>query len=240
MQQHIKPEPHIDSNNSGQRKIDSGLSCLVMIAKYHGVTADQAQIKHAFAIGNDGAKTLDILRAAKELGFKAREAKVEFERLQRLPMPAIVEMNRPLPQGENGQIANGERQYVILAKAEADKLLILHPAENNPRIVKKDEFLAQWAGKIILITHRGLKAFSDEVFGLKWFIPSIWKYRKPLSEVLIASMVLQVFALVTPIFTQVIIDKVLVHRGLTTLNVLAIGLIAIAMFGAFFIFKIQE
>ena len=140
MQQHIKPEPHIDSNNSGQRKIDSGLSCLVMIAKYHGVTADQAQIKHAFAIGNDGAKTLDILRAAKELGFKAREAKVEFERLQRLPMPAIVEMNRPLPQGENGQIANGERQYVILAKAEADKLLILHPAENNPRIVKKMSF----------------------------------------------------------------------------------------------------
>jgi len=70
----------------------------------------------------------------------------------------------------------------------------------------------------------------EEKFGLKWFLPSIWKYRKPLAEVLIASFVLQIFALVTPIFTQVIIDKVLVHRGLTTLDVLAIGLLTIALF----------
>ncbi|MBI3379046.1 MAG: type I secretion system permease/ATPase [Nitrospirae bacterium] len=245
-----------------QPKLDTGLACLVMIAKFHGVAADAEQIKHVFAIGNDGMNETDILRAAKELGFKAKAADVEFERLQKLPLPMIVEMHSAV---SNQPSATSEKQYVILAKIENEQLLILHPAENKPRILKKDEFVALWAGegqmangkretekgerekplafspsplanakgKIILLSHRGFAFLkSEEFFGLKWFIPSIWKYRKPLSEVLIASLVLQIFGLVTPIFTQVIIDKVLVHRGLTTLDVLAIGLIAIALFEA--------
>ncbi len=231
-------------------KTDTGLLCLAMIAKFYGVAADPEQIKHAFAIGNDGMNDTDILRAAKELGFKAKAVDVGFERLQKLPMPMIVKL--------------GEFQYSILAKMENEQLLILHPSEKKPRILKKDEFISLWAagrsgqyagesnqpsavskgkdkenigskeeikGKIILLSQRGLGFLkSQEFFGLKWFIPSIWKYRKPLSEVLIASLVLQIFGLVTPIFTQVIIDKVLVHRGLTTLDVLAIGLIVIALF----------
>jgi subfamily B ATP-binding cassette protein HlyB/CyaB len=247
----IKPEAR---NN--QPELDTGLLCLVMIAKFHGVAADADQIKHVFAIGNDGINETDILRAAKELGFKAKAADVEFERLQKLPMPMIVEI--AVSKGEeksaisNQSSAANEKEYVILAKIENEQLLMLHPAENKPRILKKDEFIEQWIGnpphpnplpqgergekqkgKIILIAHRGFAFLkSEEIFGLKWFIPSIWKYRKPLSEVLIASLVLQIFGLVTPIFTQVIIDKVLVHRGLTTLDVLAIGLIAIALFEA--------
>ena len=95
--------------------------------------------------------------------------------------------------------------------------------------MKKEEFLSRWAGKLILFAYRGAGS-GEEAFGLKWFIPSILKYRKPLTEVLVASLLLQIFALVTPIFTQVIIDKVLVHRGVSTLDVLAIGLLAIALF----------
>lgn len=224
------------------KKTDTGLQCLVMLAQFHGVAADAEQIKHAFAVGEGGMNTLDILRAAKELGFKAKEAAVEYERLQRLPLPAMVEIKSTV---SNQPSAISEKQYAILAKADSEQILLLHPAENKPRMVKREEFVKQWAvsgqpsaiserqkGKIILIAHRGLKAFSEEAFGLKWFLPAIWKYRKPLSEVLIASLVLQIFALVTPIFTQVVIDKVLVHHGLTTLDVLAIGLLTIALFEA--------
>lgn len=211
-----------------------------MIAQYHGVAADAAQIKHAFAIGNNGMSSMDIVKAARELGFKAKAVDIQYERLQKMSLPAIVEMKaavtphtNPLPQQEREPETKGGGEFLILAKVETDRMLILHPAENKPRILCRDEFLSQWVGKIILLSHRGTGFFgSDEAFGLKWFIPSIWKYRKPLSEVLIASLVLQVFALVTPIFTQVIIDKVLVHRGITTLDVLAIGLIAIALFEA--------
>lgn len=209
-------ETRKDTANN-QPKIDTGLSCLVMLARFHGVAADAAQLKHAFAIGDDGMQTLDIVRAAKELGFRSKKVNVPFEKIQKLQLPAIAET------------INSE--YIVLAKAEGEQVLLLHPSETKPRIMKKDEFLSQWTGNLILLTQRGILS-KEETFGLKWFLPSIWKYRKPLSEVLIASLVLQIFALVTPIFTQVIIDKVLVHRGLTTLDVLAIGLLAIALFEA--------
>ncbi|MEW6740893.1 MAG: type I secretion system permease/ATPase [Nitrospirota bacterium] len=244
--------------DSQKPKLDTGLSCLVMIAQYHGIAADAEQIRHAYAIGNDGAGTIDILRAAKDMGLKAKAVNVEYERLQRLQLPAIVEIaigNQPsaFSKGKDEEetasdqpSANSEGEYVILAKAEAEKVLILNPSEGKPRVINKDEFISLWGGnrqgtngkgqkvegKIILFALRGLKSFSGEGFGIKWFIPAIWKYRGPLSEVLIASLVLQIFGLVTPIFTQVIIDKVLVHRGITTLDVLAIGLAAIALFEA--------
>ena len=214
MAEATSPELHAEAQ---RKKVDTGLNCLVMIAKFHGIAADPEQIRHAFAIGSDGMNDIDILRAAKELGFKAKAANVKYEKLQKLRLPAIVEIKN--------------ERYVILAKAENEQLLILNPVESKPKILKKDEFLSHWEGKIILFTHRGLKN-SEEGFGIKWFIPAIWKYRKTLSEVLIASFILQIFGLVTPIFTQVIIDKVLVHRGVTTLDVLAIGLITIAVFEA--------
>jgi len=96
----IKPEAR---NN--QPKLDTGLACLVMIAKFHGVAADAEQIKHVFAIGNDGMNETDILRAAKELGFKAKAVDVEYERLQKLPMPMIVEITTG-----NRQEAIGNRE----------------------------------------------------------------------------------------------------------------------------------
>lgn len=211
----VNPPPGSPANN--QTKVDTGLASLILIAKYHGIAVDPEQIKHVFAIGSDGMNTTDIIRAAKELGLKAKEANVQFERIQKLRLPAITKIK--------------DHGYVILAKVENEQVLILNPAESKPRIVKKDEFLLHWEGKTILFAFRGTKE-KEEGFGIKWFIPAVWKYRKSLAEVLIASFVLQIFALVTPIFTQVVIDKVLVHKGLTTLDVLAVGLITIAVFEA--------
>ena len=71
---------------------------------------------------------------------------------------------------------------------------------------------------------------QDLTFDFTWFIPAIVKYRRLLEEVLLASFFLQLFALLTPLFTQVVIDKVLVHKGFTTLHVLAIGMAALAVF----------
>ena len=67
-------------------------------------------------------------------------------------------------------------------------------------------------------------------FDFTWFLSAIHKYRKLLGEVVVASFFLQLFALVSPIFFQVVIDKVLVHRSLTTLEVLVFGLVAISVF----------
>ena len=203
-------------NQKETKKVDTGLVCLVMVAGYHGLAVDPEQLRHTLALGPEGMGTMDLLRAAKELGLKAKEAQVSFDRLSRLAMPAIAAFD-------------GGR-FIVLARTDSDKVLIFDPIEGKPKLLPKDDFTAQWEKKIILLTYRKSTAPSEKPFGISWFVPSIWKYRKSLSEVLTASLILQIFGLVTPVFTQVIIDKVLVHRGITTLNVLAIGLITVIMF----------
>lgn len=198
------------------RKKDTGLLCLVMVAGYHGLAVDPEQLRHTLALGPDGMGSMEILRGARELGLKAKEAQVSFDRLIHLHMPAIASF-------DGGK-------FIVLAKTDSDKVLIFDPIEGKPKLLPKDDFITQWKEKIILLTYRKSIAPSERPFGISWFIPSIWKYRKPLSEVLTASLILQIFGLVTPVFTQVIIDKVLVHRGITTLNVLAIGLITVILF----------
>jgi subfamily B ATP-binding cassette protein HlyB/CyaB len=82
----------------------------------------------------------------------------------------------------------------------------------------------------VLIARRASLGELAREFNISWFMQAIGKYRHILSEVLVASFFLQLFALVSPLFFQVVIDKVLVHRGLTTLDVLVIGLVTVSVF----------
>ncbi|MGE5417328.1 MAG: type I secretion system permease/ATPase [Acidobacteriota bacterium] len=206
---------HTDERPQEQSNLDSGIICLVMIANMNGIAADPEQIRHSYAIGSEGMQTLDMLRAAKGLGFKARSAKISYDRLYKLRLPVVAETN--------------DGKFVILAKIEDDKILVFDPHESRPKVTDKQQLLGNWNGQIVLFVHKGNR-FRSGLFNIKWFIPVILKYRKPLIEVLLASLIIQLFGLITPIFTQVVIDKVLVHKGLTTLDVLALGLIIIAIF----------
>jgi len=100
----------------------------------------------------------------------------------------------------------------------------------RPFIEPLTAFVEQWTGALILITSRASLAGDLAKFDFSWFIPSLVKYRRLFGEVLVVSIFLQLFALVTPLFFQVVMDKVLVHHGLTTLDVLVVGLIVIVLF----------
>jgi len=197
--------------------VDSGLECLILLAKYHSFHADSAQLKHAFAISDKGASVTEILRMAKSLGLKAKSSKVTYETLTKLNFPLILK--------------TVEGNYIIGAQKDLAKgsFLILNPIKQAPEVLSKDDLLKTWSGEVILLSPKGFQ-FVDQVFDLKWFIPAIWKYRKSLGEVLLASLSMQIIGLGTPIVMQVIIDKVLVHKGLTTLDGLAIGLIILIIF----------
>src|SRR5207237_10076786 len=108
--------------------------------------------------------------------------------------------------------------------------LVQSPLSPRPAIMTRAELEAVWDGRIVLMTRRAGLVDLARRFDITWFLGAIHKYRRLLGEVLVASFFLQLFALVSPLFFQVVIDKVLVHRSLSTLDVLAVGLVAIAVF----------
>src|SRR6476660_5076613 len=199
---------------NGARPTDPGLEALVTLLHLQGVAADAGQIAHR--LGTDKIGAPEMLRCAREMGLKARTYRTDWSRLASTPLPAIA----PLRDGG----------FLLVAKADADKVLVQSPLAPRPVSMTRDELLAVWDGGLILMTRRPGVSDITRRFDISWFLGAIHKYRHLLSEVLLASFFLQLFALVSPLFFQVVIDKVLVHRGLSTLDVLVIGLIAISLF----------
>ena len=155
-------------------------------------------------------------------GLKAKLSTTTVHRLQLTPLPALAAIRR----------ADASIGWVILARCDDQRVLLQDPAADvaRPTIEPIEAFAAQWTGELILIASRASLAGELARFDFSWFIPALVKYRKLLGEVLLISFMLQLFALVSPLFFQVVMDKVLVHKGLTTLDVLVIGLVVVVIF----------
>jgi subfamily B ATP-binding cassette protein HlyB/CyaB len=193
---------------------DPGLAALVMLLRCHGVGVDSTQIRHRCGTATFGIA--EMLRCAKDLGLKARSPTTKWERLASTPLPAIA--------------ALGDGDFLILGKVGEDKALIQKPSSPRPEAMTRAQFEAVWDGRLVLMARRAHLSDLTRRFDITWFLGAVHKYRYLLAEVLVASFFLQLFALVTPLFFRVVIDKVLVHRSLSTLDVLMIGLVAIALF----------
>ena len=203
--------------------LDTGLACLVMLARFHQIAADPGQLAHQFKVSGEAFTQTDLLLAAKHLGLQAKVVKTTIDRLDRTPLPAMA--------------IDGAGGYFILARFDNDTALIHDPRAERPQVISRDELLAHWGsedrkpgGQLMLFTSRASMIGEMAKFDFSWFIPAVVKYRKLLTEVLLVSFVLNLFALVTPLFFQVVMDKVLVHRGLTTLDVIAVGLLVVSIF----------
>jgi ATP-binding cassette, subfamily B, bacterial HlyB/CyaB len=119
--------------------------------------------------------------------------------------------------------------FMLIARVTEDKVLV-HSPLGRPAFMSRAELMELWDGGLILMTRRAGLSDVTRRFDITWFLGAIHKYRYLLSEVLLASFFLQLFALVSPLFFQVVIDKVLVHRAVSTLDVLVVGLLAISTF----------
>src|SRR6478752_2410067 len=193
---------------------DSGLECLTLLLRFHQTAVDPSQIKHQFPGTPIGV--MEMLRCAKQLKLKARAVTATWDKLAKLPLPAIVELK--------------DGRFLIVGKVTDEGALVQIPSVGRPQILKRAEFEYDWTGRIVLMARRASLADLGRRFDVSWFLQAMHKYRRLLGEVLIASFFLQLFGLVTPLFFQVVTDKVLTHRGFTTLDVLIIGLITVSVF----------
>ena len=156
-----------------------------------------------------------MMRAAASLGLKSRFVRPQASRLASLSLPAI------------GRDRDGGAfvlaRTVLGAGGAVEKVLIQRPGR-RPEILDAPGFLQLWDGTLVLLSRRHRLGDATRPFGLPWFIDAVMRYRRILGEVLLVSLALQLVGLATPLFFQVVVDKVLVHQGMSTLNVIAIGL----------------
>ncbi|MBN9087630.1 MAG: type I secretion system permease/ATPase [Reyranella sp.] len=204
----------MDAPSSSAPEIDPGLACLTLLLRFLGIGADGNQILHQ--LGTQTIGKTEMLRTARRLGLKARIRATAFARLATTPLPAIAALK--------------DGGFVVVAKADDKKVLLQAPNEPRPSLLTQEQFEATWNGELVLMTRRGSLLHLARRFDVTWFMGAIWKYRRMFTEVLIASFFLQIFALVSPLIFQVVIDRVLVHQSMSTLDVLAIGLAGIALF----------
>lgn len=195
---------------------DTGLACLIMLARFHNIALSAEQLAHEFSATGQGLSLQELLLAARKSGLKVRAVQTRLARLQYSPLPAIAMDN--------------DGSFFILARVDKEQALIQDPRSARPEILAFQTLEQRWTGQLILARSSNTMPGGSSRFDFTWFVPAIVKYRKLLGEVLLGSFALQLFALVTPLFFQVVMDKVLVHHGLTTLDVIAAGLLGIMLF----------
>lgn len=196
---------------------DPGLQCVALMAALFGKPVEAVRLSHDLGL-TAVSQPHDLLKALKRLELKAQRVDAEIDRLDRTPLPAIA--------------LDRDGNHFVLAKISDDgsEVLIQDPAVGRPEKISIETLSSRWIGELILITSRAKLAGDERTFDVSWFIPAVVRYRKLFGEVLVASFFLQLFALVTPLFFQVIIDKVLTHGSLTTLDVLIFALIVVSLF----------
>ncbi len=193
-----------------------------MVARLHHVSGDPAQLRHQLARpASEPISIDDLLTAAALLGLKAKPVASTPDRLPVAPLPALALMRS----GQVVVLAQCDGQRVLMQAFGADA-----PQQGRPFIRPLADFTAAWVGQLILVTSRASLAGELARFDFSWFVPSLVKYRRLIGETLVVSIFLQLFALISPLFFQVVMDKVLVHRGTSTLDVIVVGLVAVMIF----------
>lgn len=203
--------------------MQTGLISFEIISKINGIDVDLRSITREYGIGEDEISREELLRIAKNSGFKAKLKVIPIEKCKKYPFPAIFLMK--------------DNSFAVILKVNYDQkgllqnILVFIPEDKNPKEISAEEFYEISTGEIIFLTHKLID--SKIRFGFKWFYMEILKYKQIIAEVMLGSFVIQLFGLITPLFTQVILDKVIVHRSMSTLDVLGIAFVVVAIFEFF-------
>ncbi|WP_426442369.1 type I secretion system permease/ATPase [Bradyrhizobium genosp. P] len=196
--------------------LDSGLTALTGLLRLHGIGVDLQQLQHHFA--GEAIGVQEMLRYAKQTELKARVCKARYDRLSKMPLPGIACLR--------------DGGFLLVGKAGEGMVLVQSSQSVRPQLMTQAEFEEAWDGRVVLIARRAGLVDLARRFDITWFLGAIVKYRNLLAEVLAASFFLQLFALASPLIFQVVIDKVLVHRSNSTLDVLIFAFVAISIFEA--------
>jgi len=185
-----------------------------------------------------------LQHALHELGLKGRWRKVKDTDMEHLNFPCFAALNPPdgpepakAPSEPDAQVEQQLETHglALLVRLEKGTILFFELGSQEPQHLPLTEFTARCAGHVLQFAapkSKGADEDEDKEFGFRWFVPELLKHKKVWRDVLLASLALQLVGLATPLFTQTIIDKVIVHHSMSTLVVIAVGMAIFMVFNA--------
>ena len=198
-----------------QSSSDCGAACLAMISRYWGKRLSINFLREIIGIGRSGASLKSLASASEAIGYHARPVRASLNRIAEEQNPWIAHW-----QGDH---------YVVVYRIKDNKVLIADPAQGKLELSGL-EFVTCWTGYALLLeATEELSAVPSEKRSLSRFLKLLWPYRSIGITVIVASLLIQILGLISPLFTQIILDQVVSNKSQSTLNVLVIGIL---MFGS--------
>ncbi|KQW99901.1 peptidase C39 [Massilia sp. Root418] len=203
------------------------VQCLTAIAQHHGLQINPERVIDDYALGAEEPRGALLVRMASELGMKAKIRTLDWDGLlaQGGVFPLMARLN------------NGNAVIVVGARADGDgKVALLDPLEEGAGVLllDREQFCSRWEGEVLLVKRHHALTDVNQPFGLRWFIPEILKQKAAFRDIAIAAIAMHLLALATPVFFQLVIDKVLTHQSASTLSVLGVGIVIALVFDALF------
>lgn len=194
-----------------QSSADCGAACLATISQYWGKRFSINTLRNLVGVERAGASLKGLAKAAENLGYNARPVRASLSRLESQSNPWIAHW-----QGNH---------YIVVYRVKKDRVLVADPAIGR-RSLSRAAFLAGWTGYALLLDPTELLASATEdKVSLSQFWGAVLSYRSLLTQIILLSLLIQIFGLITPIFTQVILDQVVVQKSYSALNVFALGVL---------------
>lgn len=203
------------------------IQCLTAIAQHHGLSINPERLIAEYALGAEEPGADVLLRIGADIGLKVKHDRLTWDGLLAqegvFPLIAVLANNRAV-------IVVGVRHE------DRGKIAFLDPGAAQAAVVLEDRdiFCARWPGEVILVKRNHKLTELNQRFGFAWFIPEILKQKEAFRDIVIAALAMHLLALASPIFFQLVIDKVLTHQSETTLWVLAVGIVFALAFDSLF------
>lgn len=196
---------------------NTGYLCFLIMLKILGISVSEEQFKERFEKNTDNIE-YEILRAAKELDLKVKSGKLNIKKLKGIRVPVIARLN--------------DGRYILLINHQENRWVILNPLKGQSETINDNELNLSLTGNIIILGRKARQdeEYSNKKFGFSWFIPTILKYKRQFISVLIAAFFIQILGILTPLMTQVVVDKVLSYHAVNTLYTIAIALFIVYVY----------
>jgi HlyB family type I secretion system ABC transporter len=199
-----------------QSASDCGAACLVMIGRYWGKKFNISRLRDLANVDRNGASLKGIANAAESLGFTTRPVKASLNRLAKQNLPAIAHWEG--------------KHYIVVYQVTKDKVIVGDPAIGQLNL-DHAEFKKGWTNYTMLLQPTALLKDAPETSTPFWqFFELVKPHGLVLLEIFIASLFIQIFGLITPLFTQLLLDRVVVQQSQLTLTAVGLGLLIFGWF----------